>query len=121
MTFYLRLPTIALITLLGFGAKAGADTPTNFTIATPPDRPGLEGPQRFGTNPPVQSATLDLVCGNTIFRLDTGTDGGECSLSIVDGVPQVSCTDGTGFLAEANCADGCTVVNDTGSCTVNPQ
>ena len=85
---------------------------------------------RFGDGPGLTSlpseplhASMDLTCPNgKVYKLDTGTNDGQCSATVVDGVVTGgSCVgppnDSNG--ANASCANGCTGSKGSGSCTNN--
>lgn len=110
--------------LIGFGALCGAafaqpaqtlrDEPR-----TVPPRPTAVGD--FTEAPRRQGAVMDLACGNATYRLDTGSDVGGCSMVSVEGVPHVSCVDGTNIVAAADCTGGCQLATGPASCTVLPD
>jgi hypothetical protein len=73
-----------------------------------------------GSGATVIYATSSIKCGNTIYEVSTGTDGGNCATSGPQNEPRnsVGCTDSGGNQASASCGEGCGASTGAGSCKI---
>ena len=117
----MRFAVLACLALGVPGTAPGfAQTTQTLRMEASPQTPRPVGPQTFGTPRRSLTAVIDLDCGTTSYRLDTGDSTSSCGQEMRDGVQVVTCSAGTTILAEANCGGGCIQVTGTGSCTINP-
>jgi len=72
-----------------------------------------------GSGTGVAYATTSIKCGDTIYEVSTGTNGGNCSTGGTEGGQNTSagCNDGKNE-ANANCQKGCGATYGSGSCTI---